>query len=371
MHEAFEALTRSTSRCVQSRTRDCWDPTIRFESKAKFGTSPSPDHVHGSGSVAGQPDRASDRFDPVARGSLDPMLALSRSNTFGDDTMATSDPVQRDQFIANGILLSQAEQSLRDTYAVVTAALLNLSDPNAVIPTGIQKLMHDHNEGLTGWTTAVSPFLAAYNATKSQLPADQQGTPQMPPAFTIATAAGLGAAGPLRLKDIRVVYGPMHAPITTTLGDPNTFQPSYNNGLGAGFSPLFWIAAIVMVSLAVDWAVANYRSGEIEASRTSAIQSYNRIKEAEARRATFSEALRQCIGTATDTSVRQNCTVAAGEAVDRAYAGLPVNASSITSSWAFWVGVILLASAVGVGGYMVYRRNKGGAGSYSEDTYAP
>ena len=296
------------------------------------------------------------------------MLALSRSNAFGDTTTpatpaTTGDPVQRDQFIANGILLSQAEQSLRDTYAVVTSALLNLSDPNAVIPDGIQKLMHDHNDALTTWTTAVAPTIAAYNATKDQLPTDQQGTPQMPPAFTIAAAAapaaGFGAARQLRVKDIRVVYGPMRAPITTTLGDPATYMPVYaSGGLGAGFSPLFWIAAIAMVSLAVDWAIANYRSGEIEAQRTTAIQSYNRAREAEARRATFSEALTQCIGTSTDASVRENCTTSAGDAVDRAYAGLPAGGSGVTSSWAFWVGIVLVASAAGVGGYMIYRRKK-------------
>jgi len=311
------------------------------------------------------------------------MFTSTHNAQFGRALGQTDQPDPATLGIGN--ILADAESKLKRAFNQFQ--LLSVTAPHGQIDSGV----------LSRYTAARDAFVQSVDAwkrareqtPKSELP-DPDALPTYPPEMTIASA-GFGAVLPpghaVPISQIVVKYGPVGQQKIAGLG-ASVYDPYFagyyaspaQNGLG-GWPLLILIGvAIIGATVILVTKFVTAERGSVEVARSDAERAQALSAQTQQELGTLSDLSIMCIGTSTDSTVKQNCINSAQQAVQTTLLTTPQtqpsSGSSNTGVLAF-IGILMLLAGLGVGGYFIYRRNKQrqeaggdeGADDYDEDDY--
>ncbi len=273
--------------------------------------------------------------------------------------------------LTEGANLMAAEASLLQAFN--SFQQLRVLAPTASIPA----------DQIAAYTAARADFVqsaTAWVAVHGQMTGDQVPDPGAVPVFPPELAvigSGLGGfqTGQLiPLAQIVAKYGPVGQEKVTGLGyslhDP-LYQKYYGQrGLGFPFTPVIIILALLaFTAVAITFLVTKDR-GPIEVARAEATRAQAEAACHATEVSGMLNAVKLCIGTSTDNTVKNNCVTTAGQNIQKCDFSRP-SASPVRGVLAT-IGLIVVVGGLSVGGYALYRhyakrRDHGGYEEESDD----
>lgn len=276
----------------------------------------------------------------------------------------SSEEAQVPGFVSIAQQVVNAENALQAAYTNITL-LVQAAGPDSTLRV---KLLTEYNAARQKLLEAADDWMKARAATPAEFLPDAGKEPEAPPAFVISTppVSGFGEAV-VSARQVQVVFGPAGAQQSVSLGNAAASHvwPQRMNMHGAGLGNpaliVLFVLGVAVVGLTIALVIREWKRAQVEANRARAREAEANCKAVEAASGALVELYMTCVGNSTDLPHRLACLEKAWEATKDVINSLP-EVPPTKTGLGFWgtIGVVLLAGAAGVGGYLYWQKRREG-----------
>lgn len=280
----------------------------------------------------------------------------------GTGAITPTEEAQSPGFVSIGQQVVSAENALQAAYTNISM-LVQAAGPDATVPV---KLLTEYNVARQRLVEAASDWMKARAKTPAQYLPDAGKEPEAPPAFVIPAPpiSGFGEAT-VSARSVTVVYGPAGAERSIPLGSVEAMHawPQQMNMSGVGLGNptlfLFFVFGVAITGYVITMIIREWDRVEVSANRAKAQIAKSQTEAVEAASKALTAAYVACVGNSTDYSHRLACLERAQKATKGVIDALPkVPPTKTGLGFLGTVGLVLLAGAAGVGGYLYYQKRR-------------
>lgn len=285
------------------------------------------------------------------------MIVTHLGRGFGDDTSTTPDPQSNPAMSDILTILSDAETSLYRAFNRLKQVQANA--PSASIDRAI---LQGYNDAHDAFVAAAEVWRQARLATPTDQLPDPNALPTYPPKLDVP-AAGFGAAwganDQVPLSMLTATFGPAGRETRAGLGALPFMGVNRHGQAGLGALPLWGILLLVAI-IGTTVALAAKSIGDsvssVSASRASAEEARARAQMTDRAMDAIATMVVPCAQVAKTAEEVQQCITKATAAAKDVIDATKNDRAAIPPSVFAVIGAIVVAGAVGFGGYFVYKR---------------